>query len=414
MSSDSHSSSAPWRQSRSSRWCFAVTALCVLTAASGCSRFRAHSQTQYVYVIAKNSILRDRVAAVSNRTGEVTNGEKLEVLERDRRFVKVKTPKGEIGWLEARLTADQQLADQFDALRKEHAKDPVVATASATDDVYLHILPGRETDRFYRLSGGDAMSLLERATVPKPLPPGVAVADANHASGSDASAAPPPPAMEDWWLVRGPHGETGWIYSRLIDVNVPDAIARYAEGQRIVGAYVLTRVEDPDAVTSQAGNGQATTVGSGPGANAGTPASTDIPEYVTVVNSWKSGLPYDFDEVRVFIWNIKKHRYETSFREHNIEGYLPVKLFKSKDPYGKGPDAAQELPTFSYNVLAADAPQPTPDPKTGEIKPAKTITKTYRLEGNICRRILPPNTPPPEEAHPTPEPKKEKAGKRKR
>ena len=413
MSSDSHSSPAPWRQSRSSRCFFAVAALCVLTTASGCSRFRAHSQTQYVYVIAKNSILRDRVAAVSNRTGEVTNGEKLEVLERDRRFVKVKTPKGEIGWLEARLTADQQLADQFDALRKEHAKDPVVATASATDDVYLHILPGRETDRFYRLSGGDAMSLLERATVPKPLPPGVAVADASHAaSGADASA--PPPAMEDWWLVRGPHGETGWIYSRLIDVNVPDAIARYAEGQRIVGAYVLTRVEDPDAVTSQAGNGQATTVGGDSGASAGTPASTDIPEYVTVVNSWKSGLPYDFDEVRVFIWNIKKHRYETSFREHNIEGYLPVKLFKSKDPYGKGPDAMQELPAFSYKVLAADAPQPTPDPKTGEIKPAKTITKTYRLEGNICRRILPPNTPPPEEAHPMPEPKKEKAGKRKR
>jgi hypothetical protein len=72
----------------------------------------------------------------------------------------------------------------------------------------------------------------------------------------------------------------------------------------------------------------------------------------------------------------------------------------------------QELPTFSYNVLSADAPQPVPDPKTGEIKPAKTITKTYRLEGNICRRILPPNTPPPAEAHPAPEPKKEKKGRK--
>jgi hypothetical protein len=88
-----------------------------------------------------------------------------------------------------------------------------------------------------------------------------------------------------------------------------------------------------------------------------------------------------------------------------------VKLFKSKDPYGKSPDAAQLLPTFSYTVLSADAPPPVPDPKTGEIKPAKTVTKTYRLEGNICRRILPPNTPPPAEAHPQPEPKKEKKAK---
>lgn len=416
MSLDFHSTAIPRRQTLQTRWLLSA-ALCGLVAASGCSRFRAHSQTQYVYVIAKNSILRDRVAAVSNRTGEVTNGEKLEVLERDRRFVKVKTPNGEIGWLESRLTADQQLADQFEALQKQHLHDPIVATGSAEDDVYLHILPGRETDRFYRLAEGDPVSLLQRATVPKPLPPGTVVADVQKpeapgakGKGSEAAAeAPPPPAMEDWWLVRGAHGQTGWLYSRLVSVNVPDAIARYAEGQRIVGAYVLATVDDPEAASSQAASSKdqpATT-----DANAA-PTGTSIPEYLTVVNSWKSGLPYDFDEVRVFIWNLKKHRYETSFREHNIEGFLPVKLFKSKDPYGKGPDAQIEMPAFSYTVLAADAPQPVPDPKTGEIKPAKTVTKTYRLEGNICRRILPPNTPGPEIAHPVPEVKKEKKGRK--
>jgi hypothetical protein len=95
-----------------------------------------------------------------------------------------------------------------------------------------------------------------------------------------------------------------------------------------------------------------------------------------------------------------------------MEGYLPVKLFQSRDPYGKAPDAQVEMPAFSYNVLAGGAPQPVPDPTTGEIKPAQTITKTYRLEGNICRRLLPPNTQAPEEAHPAPEPKKEKKGRR--
>ena len=399
MSSDSHSTSVPCRQSSQLRSLLAIAALCGLIAASGCSRFRAHSETQYVYVIAKNSILRDRVAAVSNRVGEVTNGEKLEVLERDRRFLKVKTPTGTVGWLETRLTADQTIADQFDDLRKQHLHDPIVASATARDDVYLHVSPGRETDRFFRLAEGDPVSLLERATVAKPLPPGGVVADAQKpeatAKGKEKPAGPPPPAMEDWWLVRGANGQTGWVYSHLIDVSVPDTLARYAEGQRVVGSYLLTTVNDPDS--GMLDNGQ---------------TISSVPEYVAVLNSWQAGLPYDFDQVRVFIWNIKKHRYETSFRERNIEGYLPVKLFKSKDPYGKNPDAIQELPTFSYNVLSADAPQPVPDPKNGAIKPGKTITKTYRLEGNICRRILPPNTPPPAEAHPAPEPKKEKKGRK--
>jgi SH3-like domain-containing protein len=368
-------------------------ALSGLVAACGCSRFRPHSRDEYVYVIAKQSILRDRIAAVSNRTGEVTNGEKLKVLERDRRFLKVKAPDGAVGWLETRLTADQALADQFEGLRKDNLHDPIVASATVRDDVYLHISPGRETDRFFRLAEGDSLSLLKRAAVLKPVPPGAAVADA---AKSKSSGPPPPPPMEDWWLVRGSHGETGWIYSRLMDVNVPDAIAGYAEGQRIVGAYVLSTVDDPVYAAQHS-----------------LPAVA-IPEYLTVVNSWESGLPYDFNEVRVFIWNLKKHRYETSFRERNIEGFLPVKLFKAKNPYGKTPDDAQPLPTFSYTVLSADAPTPTPNPTTGEIKPARLITKTYRLEGNICVRLLPPNTPPPQEAHPTPELKKGKAAKAKR
>jgi SH3-like domain-containing protein len=369
-----------------------VLAGAALLGISGCSHLHRRPSQEYVYVIAKEAPLRDRVAAVSNRTGEVTNGERLVVLSHQPRFVKVKTPDGAVGWLEARLTADQALADRFDALKQQHLHDPVVASAVARDDVYLHIAPGRETDRFFRLTENDAMNLLERATVAKPVPPGAAVAAAKPGAAEDTG-----PVMEDWWLVRDGKGNTGWIYSRLIDVNVPDTLSRYAEGQRIVGAYVLAHVDDPES--GMLSNGQTV---------------TSIPEYVTLVNSWKAGLPYDFDEVRVFIWNLKKHRYETSFREHNIEGYLPLVLSSKTDPYGKGPDATTPMPSFTYKVLAADAPQPVPDPQTGVIKPAKTIAKTYRLEGNICRRLLAPNMPPPAEAHPTPEKKDEKAKRKRR
>ncbi len=398
MSSDSPLITVLRRQNSPRRRLLAAAALCGLLGSVGCSHFRPHPETQYVYVIAKQSALRDRFAAVSNRVGEVTNGEKLEVVEQSRRAYKVKTPKGIIGWIEEKAVADQAVADQFDALRKQHEKDPVIASAVASDDVYLHVSPGRETDRFYRLAENDPIGLLRRATVPKPVSGGAAIAAASATpKKGEAPAQPPPPPMENWWLVRGSQGQTGWVYSGLITVNVPATVERYAEGQRVVGAYQLSTVEDPDSGILDNGH-----------------TVTTVPEYVAVLSPVKSGLPFDYDQVRVFIWNLKKHRYETSFRERNIMGYLPVKLFKAKDPYGKSPDAQQELPTFSYTVLAADAPVPIPNPQSGEIKPGKLVTKTYRLEGNLCRRILPPNTPSPEGAHVTAELRKEKQAKGKR
>jgi SH3-like domain-containing protein len=376
---------------------------------AGCSYFRQKAAERYVYVTARQTFLRERVAAVSNRTGTAYNGDKLVVLERARRFLKVRTPRGEVGWIEEKLTADQKTADQFAALKTDHANDPVVATATVRDEVYLHIAPGRETERFFRLAEGDNLSLLERASVPKMAPgatpvvePAQTSAKAPEPAKQGASPAredappPPPPVMEDWWLVRNSKGQTGWIYSRMIDVAEPDALARYAEGQRIVGSYVLEYANDPDSGILDNGN-----------------PVTRIPEYVAVLSPFKAGLPYDFDQVRVFTWNVKKHRYETSYREHNIVGYLPVQVVHAKNAYGHTPVDQLVQPMFTYRVLSADEPIPTPDPVTGLVKPGKLIEKTIRLEGALCRRILPPGVVAQAEAHPVVAAAKEK-GKAKR
>jgi hypothetical protein len=268
------------------------------------------------------------------------------------------------------------------------------------DEVYMHAKPGRDTERFYRLAEGEKLKLLTRATLPKPLPPGTRVAKAAPAAagkGAKAGAAvleePPPPVMEDWWLVRDSKGDTGWLYSRMMDVDAPDAITRYAEGQRIVGAYVLTTVNDLEAEQD----------------------NKEIPVYVTVMSSYKAGLTYDFDQVRVFTWNVKKHRYETGFRDKNIEGYLPVTVKMAADPYGKSPTATTPAPTFTYRVLSDEAGPVIPDPVTGAIVLGKTILKTYRLEGNLVRRVIASGTPTGGEARPEPTAEKKKiAAKAKR
>jgi hypothetical protein len=332
------------------------------------------------------------VAAVSNRVAMVTNGEKLQVLEHGRRFVRVQTAKGEQGWIDEKAVATEQVYAMFESLRQQHGRDPAVASAVVRDEVYLHARPGRDSERFYLLQEGAKLKMIERATLPKPASPGSRPAKVAVPAGKSGTvqAPPPPPVMEDWWLVDDGQGRMGWIYSRMIDIDAPDSLTRYAEGQRIVGAYVLTTVNDPDADQ----------------------ADKNIPIYVTVLSPYKAGLTYDFDQVRVFTWSMKKHRYETGFRDAKIEGYLPVTIAMAKDPYGKSPTASTPAPTFSYKVLAADAPEVIPDPVTGAVVPGKTVTKTYRLEGNYVRRLTQPGMPAAMDAHPA-APKKKPAPKTK-
>jgi hypothetical protein len=352
-----------------------ASAVLLLLALAGCGRFRPQPAQEFVYVSAKGTFLRDRVAAVTNRVAEVANGQRLQVLEHGRRFLKVKTDKNEIGWIEDHAVIDQKVYDVFSGLRSEHAHDPVIATAVLRDDSYLHDEPGRKTDHFYLLPENDKLQLLVRASVPKPVPPQAPVAAPQapasakkpvpgHAAGAGAAGtapnkqAPPaeaaaPPALEDYWLIRDQQGVVGWVRARSLDVDVPDAIAGLAEGQRIIGAYVLKTVDDPD---SSFPNGKA-------------------PEYIAAFSPYRDGLPYDFDQVRIFTWNVKKHRYETAYRQRNMEGFLPVTV--STDP------ANAQVPVFSWRTAPEGAT--VIDPQTGIVKPGQTTVVSFRLEGVVVR-----------------------------
>ncbi len=332
--------------------CLSSAALLVVSLAilNGCSRLHEQPKPEMVYVLVEQTYLRDRVAPVADRVASVTNGEPLQVVEHGRRFVRVKTAKGAVGWIEDHLVIDQATYDQFAQLKQSHQHDPVVGTGLLRDELYLHLKPGRETQRFYLLPENDKLQLLVRTSVPKP------------SSGflpASKKAKTTAPQLEDWWLVRDAAGHVGWLLARRLDIDVPDEVAQYSEGQKMVGAYVLTHVYDPGSSIPD----------------------KQVPVYLAVLNPYKDGLPYDFDQIRVFTWNLKKHRYETAYRQRKLEGYLPVVVTQEKV------DGATPVPVFSIRVATGDGV--AADPATGAVHPLQSEILRFALEGQLVKKISP-------------------------
>ena len=335
--------------------------------------------------------LRDRVAAVYEKAGLVKNGDRVEVLDHDRRFSKVRTASGQLGWMEQRYLVSQQVFDQLQKLTTENANDPVQAMGITRNDTNLHVEPGRETEHLYQIPSGERLAILKRGTADKnglpaapARPPASAqkppaktsdttspktTAQKNDQASKKADEKPPakteaatdvapaavhppgpPPVIEDWWLVRDTHGRVGWVLARMVDFDIPLDVAQYAEGQRIVAFFVLNEVQDHGS------QGEV----------------KKIPQYLMVLTEPKDGLPFDFNQFRVFTWNVRRHRYETAYRER-LEGMLPVTL--AKEDFGK----EGVLPVFLIRALEEDG---------------KLAERKYKLNTPIVRRVLAPNEAP--------------------
>jgi lipocalin len=344
-------------------WPWLGLALLLLTACRGGD---GSATAESAYVIAPSVSLRDRLATVFNKVAVVSNGDRVQVLERsqNRRFARVRTADGKEGWVEVRYLASQETFDAFARLARLHDADPVQADAVTRRAVNLHVLPGRNTDRLFQLKEGTRIELLQRASTPrsglkKPLPAHDQDKEKEKDEEPDAPPAPslnppasaPSPAdpLEDWWLVRDPQRRTGWILGRMLDVEIPLEIAQYAEGQRIVAAFVLSQVPES------------------PG------AEKKVPQYLVLLSQPRDGLPYDFDQIRVFTWNAPRRRYETAFRER-MAGKLPVVV--SREDFG-GREGM--LPVFRLRAQTAG----------GDLEERK-----YRMQGVMVRRVLAPGEKP--------------------
>jgi uncharacterized protein YgiM (DUF1202 family) len=325
------------------RACFSAIVLFVLLSVLSCKN-ASNATREFAYVNAPQVVLRDRLATIYEKKGTVKLGEKVYVLDRQRRFVLVRSERGEEGWLAERYLLGPDVFAQFQKLSTDNAKTPAQARGVTRASLNLHVTPGRDTEHLFQLKEGEKIEILLRGTAPKPahLQPVQSPVKKAKKTDDEEDDDGAGPAQEDWSLVRNQDGRVGWVLSRLVDVEVPLEIAQYAEGQRIVSSFVLNEVQDGDKKVAQ---------------------------YLVLLTEPKDGLPWDFNQIRVFSWNLKRHRYETAYRERSLVGVFPVQI--GSEDFG----AEGVLPVFTLHVRN----------NAGQ----ESIRK-YRMIGPIIRRVASP------------------------
>jgi hypothetical protein len=282
-------------------------------------------------------------------------------------MVRIATASGKEGWVDlSNLLSPEQMKQ----IQRDHAREklmPSQGAATAFETLNFHIEPSRRSPAIGQISEGVAVEILGRMQVPKnalpvktsslvverrqpnrrprkeqqakggfrppmkpppPKPPanwqqlsaeriGDSTAqreldaekekEVKRLAAAKAAEAKRPVVMEDWTLIRTKSGETGWALTRNLLISVPDEVAQYAEGKRITSYFELGSVTDEDKGL----------------------------KHHWLWTTLSGQKPLDFDSWRVFIWNARRHRYETSFRQRDLTGYFPIKVDPA-DPNGVG------------------------------------------------------------------------------
>lgn len=278
--------------------------------------------------------LRQDVSLRSPVITTVKHAEKLEILDRRRRFLQVRTKSQVIGWVDIRLLISAKQMDQLEDLARKYKSAPSMGRATVFDTLNVHTDPNRYAPTFLQIQEkehfdvighrvlvrapyqGETIEIEDLSPKPKtrkkrpkkepaiPLPPppptpkvpenwlDLSRSAVETEGGKPAEAKP----MDDLTLIRNKDGRVGWVVSSAIFLEVPDDVAQYAEGQRITSYFPMGEVTDGD---------------------------TKHQHWLWTTQS-KKYAPFEFDGLRVFTYNTRRHRYETAYRERNLRGYFPV------------------------------------------------------------------------------------------
>jgi len=365
-----------------------ATLLVSLTFLVGCGDELEHDRSiGQAFAGPRNLPIHKEISPKSETIAVVKHGDKLEIIGRRRRFVRVRTPQGVIGWthMGQLMAADQMTA--LDDLAERAAELPSHGKATVYEPLNVHTDPNRQAPSFYQIREGEQVDVILYEVAPrveyhappifKPKPkPEPVVRKQPKYPPPPAPPPPPPPAnwlelsktvlppelqppppkpvpLDDWTLVRLKNGRAGWVLTRMLRMSIPDEVAQYSEGQRITSYFPMMEVRDGDKVRHH--------------------------WLWTTLSTEK--VPYQFDSFRWFIWNVKRHRYETAYVERKTKGYFPVTVHEVRDG-SKGekfpgftliieePDGQKYKKTYAYEyyrvVLVSKEryePPPPPEPE---------------------------------------------------
>ncbi|HWP84458.1 MAG TPA: SH3 domain-containing protein [Terriglobia bacterium] len=266
------------------------------------------------YVGGAKAELRDQLGPATKVIGYLQSGARVRILSRRPRWAEVRAPDGATGWVLQRHLVSQAVFDQFAALAREAAELPSQGQAVIRRRANLHLRPGREEAVFYQLTEGELVDVVGHQVAPRHAepenPPG------QETSSADALANRPAATPEDWLLVRASRNRTGWLLEASADLNPPLEVAQYREGLPLRAWFVIHREIDQ---------------------------GVERPWYLWATIRRRAGWPYDFDEIRVFVWNPRAGRYETSYRERNLKGFYPIRVGRRDTAQGSAPAFQLEL-----------------------------------------------------------------------
>jgi len=321
-------------------WKRAVAGLASILLMGGCgSRSRSERAIGEAYVAPATINLRRELSSGNHEVvATAKRGERLQVLARRRVFVKVRTSAGLEGWTDGRLLfTPEQMAD-LRWLAEQAARLPCQGIATTYTRLNLHTQPSRQAPSFYQMREGEHVEVVAHRLTPRNL---------SQALKESLQMGIQGPA-DDWSLVRTKDGKAGWALFRMLTMNVPDEVAQYAEGHLITSYFSLGEVKDTDKVKP-------------------------VWLWTTIAGGQQ---PYEFDSIRVFVWSLRRHRYETSYIERNLEGYYPVVVLPpsaaNKPPINRGSPAPQDFSGFSIITREKDG---------------RTYRRTYGFQGFRVRLI---------------------------
>jgi len=245
------------------------------------------------------------------------HGDRVEIIARRRRFVKVRTAGGAEGWTDTQQLLTPPQMQELRRLAERAAGMPSQGAATVLGSLNVHTDPHRQAPSFHRIREGELVDVVNQRVVPR-LP-----YESRAGSAAPPEAPPKPVPLDDWSLVRLPDGRAGWALTRMLRMNIPDEVAQYSEGHFITSYFALGQTED---------GGQ-------------------IKRHWLWTTISKGLQPYHFDSFRYFVWSTRHHRYETAYIERRLKGYFPVTVHPVEVTSGR---RTRTMSGFSVIIEEAD------------------------------------------------------------